>query len=268
MRRLRLGMMAGGIPLDPDAQAFLTAAGITDATITTAIDTLVTDLKLYGLWTKLKAIYPFVGGTASTHKFNLKDPQDTNAAFRLVFAGGWTHSATGAQPNGTNAYADTFYVPNIHSNSQNNSISFYSRTNSNAGQPYDIFASDGSNTTLRPFGLIVRYSTNVAYFSNGNLLHLSASNLNGEGFYQGFTDITNQRLYRNAIELNNIAIPTNSFPTLPIYIGAANNGGTAAFFSNKQCAFASMGGSKLTTTEAIDYYTAVQAFQTTLGRQV
>jgi hypothetical protein len=29
-----------------------------------------------------------------------------------------------------------------------------------------------------------------------------------------------------------------------------------------------MGGTKLTTTEAANYYTAVQAFQTTLGRQV
>ena len=32
----------------------------------------------------MKAIYPFVGGTATTHKFNLKDPADINAAFRLV----------------------------------------------------------------------------------------------------------------------------------------------------------------------------------------
>jgi len=65
MRRLRLGMMAGGIPLDPDAVAFLTAAGITDATITTAIDTLVTDLKGYGVWTKMKAIYPLCWGNGN-----------------------------------------------------------------------------------------------------------------------------------------------------------------------------------------------------------
>ena len=92
-------MMAGGIPLDPDAQAFLNAAGITDATITTAIDTLVIQLKAIGVWNKMKAIYPFVGGTATTHKFNLKNPADTNAAFRLVFFGGVTHDNTGIKFN-------------------------------------------------------------------------------------------------------------------------------------------------------------------------
>ena len=82
----------GGAPaVDPDAQAFLTAAAITDPTITSAIDTLVVQLKADSIWSKMKALYPFVGGTASTHKYNLKNPLDTDAAFRLVFNGGWTH---------------------------------------------------------------------------------------------------------------------------------------------------------------------------------
>ena len=49
--------------VDPDAQAFITAANITDPTQQTAIIQLVTDLKNYNLWTKAPAIYPFVGGT-------------------------------------------------------------------------------------------------------------------------------------------------------------------------------------------------------------
>ena len=40
-----------------------------------------------------------------------------------------------------------------------------------------------------------------------------------------------------------------------------------ANFSSKECAFASIGDG-LTDTEADDFYTAVQAFQTTLNRQV
>jgi hypothetical protein len=260
-------MMAGGVPLDPDAQAFLTAAGITDGTITTAIDTLVTDLKLYGLWSKMKAIYPFVGGTATTHKFNLKDPQDTNAAFRLVFAGGWTHSANGAQPNGTNAYANTFYVPNTECNSANNSVSFYSRTNSNAGQPYDISSTTNAGGTSNPYSLICRYTTNISYFANGSY-NIAAGNNNGQGFFLGFIDATNQRLYRNGSQIGAASIPVATLPSFSLFIGANNGGGSIGLFSNKECAFASMGGSKLTTTEAIDYYTAVQAFQTTLGRQV
>ena len=93
---------------DPDAQAFINAAGITGTTQQSAINTLVVSLKANNIWTKFDAIYPMVGGTATTHKFNLKNPADTNAAYRLSFVGGWTHSSTGALPNGTNAYADTF----------------------------------------------------------------------------------------------------------------------------------------------------------------
>jgi len=93
-----------GLTTDADAQAFITAAAITDATQQAAIDTLVKGMKADGIWTKMKAIYPFVGGTATTHKWNLKDPRDLDAAFRLVFNGGWTHSSTGATPNGTNGF--------------------------------------------------------------------------------------------------------------------------------------------------------------------
>ena len=86
--------------VDPDATAFLTAAGITDPTISSAIDTLVVDLKGYGIWSKMLAIYPFVGGTATTHKWNLKDPRDLNAAYRLSFFGTITHSSTGVKGDG------------------------------------------------------------------------------------------------------------------------------------------------------------------------
>ena len=121
---------AFGVAYDPDAQAFFTASGLTGATNLTAINQLVLDLKGYGIWTKMKAIYPFVGGTAALHKWNLKNPLDTNAAFRLVFNGGWTHSANGAQANGTNGYADTFLVPSAqYAVDNNHHLSVYSRLN-------------------------------------------------------------------------------------------------------------------------------------------
>jgi hypothetical protein len=45
---------------DPDYQAFITATGITQPTQSAALETLVSDLKSYGLWSKMKAIYPMV----------------------------------------------------------------------------------------------------------------------------------------------------------------------------------------------------------------
>ena len=252
---------------DPDATAFLAAAGITDPTITTAVRTLVTDLKNYGVWTKLKAIYPFVGGTATTHKFNLKDSRDLDAAFRLVFYGGWIHSAVGIFGNGSNTYADTFYIPTIQSDSQNNSLAVYVRNNINTGQPYEMGASNDLGGTVNPYALISRYSDNRAYFANGSYNQNPVST-DSRGFWNGFIDVTNQWFFRNGSSISSIAIPVVTIPSFNLYLGAHNAAGTARFFSNKELAFASMGGSKLTTTEAINYYTAVQAFQTTLSRQV
>ena len=267
MRRLRLGMMSGGISLDPDAQAFLSAAGITNATITTAIDTLVIQLKAIGVWTKLKAIYPFVGGTATTHKFNLKNPADTNAAFRISFAGGWTHSANGIQGNGANTFADTFYVPNTECDSQNNSIAVYVRNNINTGLPYEMGASNDLGGIVNPYALISRFSDNKAYFANGSY-NQSPSSTDSRGFWNGFIDVANQRFFRNGSSISSISIPVATLPSFSLYLGANNGAGTASLFSNKELAFASMGGTKLSTTEAANYYTAVQAFQTTLSRNV
>ena len=86
---------------DDDAGAFLQAANIQDSTQQAAINQLVLDLKDAGLWTKFYAIYPFIGGTASTHKWNLKDPRDLNAAYRLTFSGGITHSSGGIKGKGS-----------------------------------------------------------------------------------------------------------------------------------------------------------------------
>ena len=48
---------------DSDAQAFIAATGLTGTTEVNAITNLVANLKNYGLWAKMKAIYPFVSDT-------------------------------------------------------------------------------------------------------------------------------------------------------------------------------------------------------------
>jgi len=276
-------MMAGGVPLDPDAQAFLTAAGITDATITAAIDTLVLDLKGYGIWTKMNAIWPFVGGTATTHKFNLKDPQDTNAAFRLVFTGGWVHSATGAKPNGTNAWADTFLIPNTVMPSGGDHLAYYSRTNSANNIDYVI---GGENSTIigspTVLGLVAKRNASLGAngrgfygTSNPSLTYRLAlqddPSRDTRGLFLGIGSTLNTYyILNNNILASNTTIQTFLSRLLEsLSIGAIKNNGIigATAYTDKECAFASV-GSDLSLAEAANLYTAVQAFQTTLGRQV
>ena len=120
-----ISLMPKASAFDPDAQAFITAAGITNPTQQGAINTLVVALKGYSIWTKFKAIYPIVGGVASSHAVNLKTP----GTYNLSFTTGWTHSSTGMTPNGTSAYADTGLNDNTVLSLNSAHILFYSRTN-------------------------------------------------------------------------------------------------------------------------------------------
>ena len=250
--------------LDPDAQAFLTAAAITDPTISSAINTLVVQMKADNIWTKMKAIYPMVGGTASTHKWNLKDPRDLDAAFRLTFSGGWTHSANGALPNGTNGYADTFFIPSINGSLNSIHLSYYSRTNANTSSVEMGCFGSGSNALYIMYSYLgTQYKAlNRVAATEGSLYTPTTGLLIGNR-----ANSTTEKYFFNGSLIDTISRNSVGLPTYKIHISGFNSNGTNSSPSSKECAFASI-GEGLTDTEAANFYTAVQAFQTTLNRQI
>src|SRR5580700_6716819 len=80
---------------DPSTQQFIDSAGISDTVLSNALNTFVVALKDSALWGEFRAIYPMIGGTASSTKWNLINPQNTDAAFRLTFYGAPAFSAAG-----------------------------------------------------------------------------------------------------------------------------------------------------------------------------
>jgi hypothetical protein len=234
---------------DPDAQAFIEAAGITDPTEIAAIGTLVTDLKTYNIWDKMKAIYPMVGGTATSQKYNLKNPN----TFTGTFVGGWIHSSTGALPNGVNAYMDTGLNPNGFTSWHQ---SYYSRTTNTTGRDMGIESYD----------LIISLSGTI--YSRFGSSAVITSNSDSKGFYISTEAPTlSHKLFKNSSQLGTTQSFGGSYPNFNTYIGAISVANVPTYFTVRQCAFASLGDG-LTDTQAGNFYTAVQAFQTTLGRQV
>lgn len=254
-----------GSSLDPDAAAFLTAIGNTNPTIESAINTMVIDLKSYGLWSKLNVIYPFVGGTATSNKYNLKDPRDLNAAFRLTFNGGITHT-NGFNPNGSNGYAQTYYIPSSNTSTNNEHISLYSNTNINgtAGDPVDMGVISSSLQTSSLMGW-----TSSSFFARFNDQVLTASNSTGAGFFVTEKSSSgNAKLYKNG---SLVLASTSSFgdaSSLDIYLATLNYQGNpySAGYTKQNYCFASA-GLGLTATDNTNLYSVVQACQTTLGRQ-
>lgn len=247
---------------DADANAFLTATGITNPTIASAICTLVTSLKAQGLWSKMYALYPFVGGTATTHKFNLKNPADTNAAFRLNFVGGWTHSANGALPNGTNGYADTYLIPFNNLILSNHSFGVYSRTNQVGGVTvYGVFDNALINFLQNNYG--------AANFVSGNLNNVISytSNPSTNLLMGSRTSLTIFRAYRGTTLLGTNTNTISALPPFNFFLGARSDSNAPVYYGSIQYAFAFL-GEGLSAIEQPIFHSIIQAFQTTLGRQI
>jgi hypothetical protein len=235
---------------DPDAEAFfdrVTAAGGTlSTTEQLAINTLVIQMKADGIWTKMKAIYPMVGASAAACAQNLK-----SSSFTGTFTTGWTFASTGVKPNGS-AWMDTNLNQSTTMTNTSLHMSFYSKT-----LPVGFTGDMGilSSNTL----LLLRSN----FFSNQCDANYIGTPQNTKGFYVGSrTSASLRRGFYNGSQVQEVTDAPNATASLNYYIGALNGG----FFSDKECAFASIGDG-LSNTNVSDFYNAVQAFQTTLGRQ-
>ena len=255
---------------DRDAAAFLEAAGIYKSDERKAIYELVRLLKQYGLWSKMKAIYPFVGGTATTHKWNLKDPRDLDAAYRLTFSGGWTHSGTGALPNGTNAWADTYFSPSANFSDEKGSIGFYSRTD-NTNQSIDIgawVATIGYTYIYTLFVISGVYYRDYRVNDSTQVLRV-ANPGRTDGLISAVRTATSAIAgYRNETNIvagtNLSATRTNITISLSALKGFAS---PAGLYSDRELAFAYIGDG-LTDTEVANLHYAVDKYQRLLSRNV
>ena len=248
-----------GKSYDLNAAEFFNATQILTVLQKEAVNTLVTDLKIYNLWDKMKAIYPFVGqaGVSSSFEVNLKDVNTFRGTFTTT---GWTFSNTGATPDGINAYMNTGLNANIQLDVNSSHLSYYAR-NLNTSAGFNVFMGIGSTTCFMQG-------------SNNNVINArQASSANSSlsdtpvGFLIGNKqNSTTQQSYKNNLK-ETLTVTTTLFSTTlqNIFVGNYNTDGV--FGTNSECAFSSIGDG-LTDTESANLYTAVQRFQTTLGRQV
>jgi len=248
-----------------EALKFIDSSGITNQTEKDAICTLVKQLKDSSLWTSMLAIYPFVGGTASSSKWNLVNPVNSNSAFRLDFFGGWTFASTGAKPNGINAYAITYFVP-FNSWASDTSISFgyYSTTNTSATQVE--MGIDGASTG----NILLELNTSGTTYLRANIsgaFNTTFADANSLGFYVGSRiSSTQEKCFKNGVLKATGVFTTSSLVGRPIYLAAWNKlPSTPSYYSSKNCTFSFIGNG-LTDSEVTTLYNIVLAFNTTLGR--
>lgn len=251
---------------DPDAGAFINVTGI-GGIEAVAINNLVNELKTAGLWSSMKVIYPMVGGTAFTHKFNLINPQDTDAAFRLVFAGGWTHNSSGAKPDGVSGtYADTFFIPSAQFTVNNAHLSYYSFTNNAGSDDVEMGANDGASVTGESL-LALRFSDGNQYAFVNQIGGSGGAPGNSFGYMIGTRDnVAQTDGFKNGPRVINVG-GGGVLTGRKIYLAAQNNGTTSYRNSSRGCAFASM-GSAISVANASILTNIVNNFERTLQRNV
>lgn len=261
---IRVGVSVGsfsasGGGFDADAQAFFdrvtTAGGSLTTTEKNATNQLVLDMKSAGTWSAMKAVYPMVGASAAACAQNLK-----SASFTATFSSGWTFASSGITPNGSSAYADTGLNQSANLTNASLHTSYYVNGGSFTG-------GDGSiGLTASSTFLLLR--TGAIYFNqcDGDFSTYSTSNF---GLYCGSrTSSSARKGYFNGNTVLTGTTSPNAVSNFNYFFGAlCNNTGEAGFFSSLKTAFASI-GTGLTDTQASNFYTAVQAFQTTLSRNV
>jgi hypothetical protein len=257
--------------LDADAEAFLTATGITDATITSAINTLVKNYKGIGnlnssvdLWTGTKAIYPYVGGTLTTCKYNLKDPRDLDAAFRILFGGDMTASSNGIT-GGTTSIGNTYLKPSDLGRDSHRNLA-YVRTDIGATAYSSICGATNTGFNNGISFETNKTSSNQAAYSNTTFQ--ITSNINRIGFI-GLNRIisTAFKVFRNGTSLYTLTANSLAPISINMYVNAQNNNGTTVSISKENLAYSVL-GEGLSDANSLLEYQIVQQFQTDLSRNI
>jgi hypothetical protein len=265
------------IAYDPDATAFFVAAGITDTTTKLAVNTMVLDMKSTGLWTKMRALYPFVGGTSLSNSINLKNP----ATFAITFnGGGWTHNNDGIKGNGSTSYADTGFNPNAQTMGYDMAYGVYSREDfiPSPSTTYTCMGSyDTSPATTADYlsfeGVTIAANRGVAIYITGIASGVTVTPLLPDNFKGLFTasriNASDLSLYRGSTLLGSSStVTTSAQPNYNMYISAANNLNVATYHSPANFAFAFISTGLTLGGDLINLNSIVNNFQTALGRNV
>jgi hypothetical protein len=260
--------VGGGASNDADAQAYFTAnTAITSDADKNAINDFYLGLKTDGIYTKIKAMYLPIWGSATSSKWNLINPLDTDAAYRLTFSTGWTYASNGITP--TVAYANTFFNPSVQLSLTSNHISSYIQTSRAAASSTPIGARvtgtiSAINIFPRTTGDVFRHFNNI----NG---YIDISSTETKGFFIGARN--GGTTYYNA--KNGVTNVGSAAATTAVnqnfWIGATASGPagspTALYNETARTSFYSIGDG-LSTTNITNFNTRVNNLMTYFGINV
>jgi hypothetical protein len=254
--------------LDVDVKKYKTKSGVSDSVIIGRVNTYVTELKAAGLWSKFYAIYPFLGGTATTSSFNLKDAD----FYQISWAGGMTYGMLGVDFNGTTGFGDTNFDFSVIASTIEDIHFSFSTTDANGGLA-NIPMGVGSTAADDRIRMAFDAGTNNYYadmWSNADIAgRVLASGLGAPAGHYLATRYNDSAafIYLDGVQtaLNSATVNVSEVPSDTFYIGAANVAGVASGFTTKTFGLATI-GKYMTGTDMTSFQTITDKFLTSLGR--
>jgi len=272
-----------------EANAYLEAVvdaggtGITSS-VSAATRTFFNELFTNNLYDKFEAIYPFIGGTANSHKFNAKDPRDLDAAFRITWYGGMGHDSDGIIPNGSNSFGNTHFTPadyeEITGNTSGNVGVYLRQTGTSRTFVYEVgITIYTTEFSIRAAGIPNYGATHVI----GGLFAASSVSTS-ETFLPGVvmlsrTDSSNAFMYANGGSLGQLGNgQAPELLTSPMVIGAVRllqasgapdgDGGGISDYTDRPMSMVFFGVEGLSSGEVSQLTNIIDDYQVALGRNV
>ena len=261
---------------DSDAQAFFNAVSGEGITLTetekNAVNALVVGLKADNIWAKMDGLYPFVGSDADAMKYNLKDPVDTDAGYRIT----WYENAS--YPNTFNSdgvtigadyrsFGLTHLVPSMYNTTDGAHMALWCN-NVNNTTGYDMGAFSNGND----WALIISYGNNTQYANFNGTTYIQDGNTPTEGFFLANNNGTTTELVKDNTVLNTGTETINVSgwnSNVSLAIGGRFDGTTGEVSGDSESGrgygFASI-GEGLSSSERGNLYTRVNTFITALSR--
>jgi hypothetical protein len=262
----RIPWLPLSLSMPAEARCALLAMGLTWDVDARILGSLIRGFQNAGTWDKYQAIYPFYPARAASavnHMWNLRDPRDVDAAFRLTYSGTVTHAATGISTS--TGSCDPKFTPLTNGVVGDSHLSAYV-TGATAGFCSAIGAYDANTWE---WGIGLQSGTTFFPALNTDSVYPSATIATTQGWLVATrTNTTTIRGYLNGTEVVNGAQAVTANVTQSLRLIAKNDGGTInANMSPGSMRFATI-GLGLTAQNVTDDYATIDAYQRALGRNV
>lgn len=244
---------------DADAAAYIAAAGLTDPTETGAINDLVVDLKSNSLWTKITGFWVF-WDSFNESKFNLVDPTDSDAAFRLVQQGSGTFS--NGYTNVNLAYLNTKITPD-EANASGLITRLFGILTDVAEANTDLGRITVTGDVHADFIQTRNGSNNFFARCGTTATNLTIANASSVGRYAVVSSAAALTAYKNGSSIGTVAQTTLVDTAKEFVIGAGGNNSTT--YSTKKFSYAAI-MDELSSGEVSILDGLLSTFNTALGR--